>query len=205
MKVMSDLLTLTDAAREKVLEVRNVEDDANDLGLWFEVSGEAGASYNYEMYFRRLDEAAPDDARVDVDGVSVIVPADSVDALRGATLDFTAAGMVVNNPNHPHVEPSPALPETATLDSDLAREVHAVLEEQINPAIAAHGGAAGLVGVDGSVAYIQLSGGCQGCAMSTATLRQGIEVAIIENVEGISEVIDVTDHMAGTDPYYASA
>ena len=205
MDPMDDLLTLTPAAREKVLEVRNAESDADELALWFEVSGESGPSYSYEMYFRRLDEAGPADARVDADGVSVIVPADSVDKLQGASLDFTAAGMVVNNPNHPHVEPGPALPETVTRDSDLAREVHGVLEEQVNPAIASHGGAAELVGVDGSIAYVQLSGGCQGCAMSTATLRQGIEVAIIENVEGISEVVDVTDHMAGTDPYYASA
>jgi len=205
MRGMDALLTLTDAAREKVKEVRAAEADADELALWFEVAGESDGSYSYEMYFRRLEELGSDDARVDADGVTVVVPADSVDKLRGARLDFTAAGMVVNNPNHPHVEPEAPLPETMTLDSDVAREVAAVLEEQVNPAIASHGGAAELVGVDAGIAFVRLSGGCQGCAMSTATLRQGIEVAIIENVEGISEVVDVTDHLSGANPYYASA
>ena len=202
---MSDVLTLTDAAREKIAEVRDAEDDAETLALWFEVSGEANGSYSYEMYFKRADEASPADEHLDLEGLQLVVPADSVDRIRGARLDFTPTGMVVNNPNHPHVEAEPALPESATLDSDVARAALTVLEEQINPAIASHGGAAELVGVDASIAYIRLSGGCQGCAMSTATLREGIEVALIENVEGIAEVVDVTDHMSGANPYYASA
>lgn len=200
---MSDLLTLTDAAKDKIAEVRSSEPESDSLALWFEVSGEANGSYSYEMYFKRADEAGDADERLELGELALVVPADSIDKLRGAKLDFTATGMVVNNPNHPHVEPAgPALPENATLDSDLAREVQTILEEQVNPAIASHGGATRLVGVEGSIAYIQLMGGCQGCAMSTATLREGIEVAILENVEGISEVVDVTDHLSGANPYY---
>ena len=80
-----------------------------------------------------------------------------------------------------------------------------VLEEQINPAIASHGGRADLVAVEESIAYLRLSGGCQGCSMAAATLSQGIEVAILDMVPEISEVRDVTDHASGTNPYFESA
>jgi Fe/S biogenesis protein NfuA len=77
-----------------------------------------------------------------------------------------------------------------------------VLAESVNPAIAAHGGAASLVSIDGSVVYLQLSGGCQGCGMASVTLKQGIEKILLDSITELTEVVDVTDHMAGADPYY---
>ncbi len=206
MDVMSDLLTITDAARTKVLEVRGNESDPEDLALWLEISGEANGSYTYDMYFRRLDEAGDADTVVSTENFSLVVPGDGADKLVGATLDFSGAGMVMNNPNHPEVAEAPPGPWVdGTLDSDVARQVLAVLEEQVNPQIAAHGGRADLVSVKDTTAYVRLSGGCQGCAMSTATLREGIEVAILDGVPGIDEVLDVTDHATGENPYYAPA
>ena len=76
---------------------------------------------------------------------------------------------------------------------------------QINPQIAAHGGFAELVAVDGSIAYLRMGGGCQGCGMAAVTLSQGIEVAILDTVPEITEVVDVTDHAGGTNPYYQAA
>jgi Fe/S biogenesis protein NfuA len=80
-----------------------------------------------------------------------------------------------------------------------------VLETQINPAIASHGGRADLVAVEEGVAYLRLSGGCQGCGMAAVTLGQGIEVAILDAVPEIERVVDVTDHASGTNPYFESA
>ena len=80
-----------------------------------------------------------------------------------------------------------------------------VLEEQINPAIASHGGHAELVAVEEPIAYLRLGGGCQGCGMAAVTLSQGIEVAILESVPEITEVVDVTDHASGANPYYEAA
>ena len=80
-----------------------------------------------------------------------------------------------------------------------------VLEEQINPAIAAHGGRAELVAVEDGVAYLRLGGGCQGCGMAAVTLSQGIEVAILDAVPEMTQVVDVTDHASGTNPYFESA
>jgi Fe/S biogenesis protein NfuA len=80
-----------------------------------------------------------------------------------------------------------------------------VLAEQINPAIAAHGGRAELVGVEGTTVYLKLGGGCQGCGMAQVTLGQGIEVAIRAAVPEVGEIIDITDHASGENPYYEAA
>lgn len=89
-------------------------------------------------------------------------------------------------------------------EADLRARVAEVLDGQINPAIAAHGGVIHLIDVKGNTVYLQMSGGCQGCASSTATLRLGVESAIREAVPEVGEILDVTDHAAGANPYYAS-
>jgi Fe/S biogenesis protein NfuA len=79
------------------------------------------------------------------------------------------------------------------------------LEELVNPSIASHGGRADLLGLDAEagVAYLRLSGGCQGCAMSQMTLKQGIETTLLEEVSELTRVVDVTDHGGGENPYYS--
>jgi Fe/S biogenesis protein NfuA len=91
------------------------------------------------------------------------------------------------------------------LDTDIARRVTAVLDRDINPSIASHGGHAELAAVEGATAYLRLGGGCQGCGMATVTLSQGIEVAITHAVPEITQVVDVTDHASGTNPYFEPA
>ena len=87
----------------------------------------------------------------------------------------------------------------------MAQRILQVLEHQINPSIASHGGRADLVAVEDDIAYLRLSGGCQGCGMASVTLSQGIEVAIKDNVPEILNVVDVTDHAQGANPYYEAA
>jgi Fe/S biogenesis protein NfuA len=199
------VLTLTDSARAKVLEVRAAEPEPESLALWLEVSGVQGDVFTYDMYFRRLDEAAPEDTVLAHDDLAVVVPAAHVDQVRGATLDLQGGGMVLQNPNSPP-PPAPAAPRPqGDLSGPVAQAVLAVLEEQINPAIASHGGRAELVAVEEPTAYLRLMGGCQGCGMASVTLSQGIEVAIIDAVPEISEIVDVTDHASGTNPYFESA
>jgi Fe-S cluster assembly iron-binding protein IscA len=94
------LVTVTDAAREKILEVRAVEPDPDALALWLEVSGAEGATYTYDMYFQRLDEARSDDGVQRHDDVSIVIPQASLDKVRGSTLDLSGAGMVLQNPNN---------------------------------------------------------------------------------------------------------
>lgn len=86
----------------------------------------------------------------------------------------------------------------------MRRQIQKVIKEEINPFVANHGGEIALVDYLDKNVYIQMSGGCQGCAASTATLKQGIERILRENFpEDVNEIIDVTDHEAGNDPYYS--
>jgi Fe-S cluster biogenesis protein NfuA len=77
-----------------------------------------------------------------------------------------------------------------------------LLEEQINPALASHGGFVHLVKVEDRDVYLEMGGGCQGCAASKATMRYGVESAIRRVAPQVRQVIDVTDHAAGVNPYF---
>jgi Fe/S biogenesis protein NfuA len=205
MVAVSDVLTISPEAQQMVLDVRNAEADPEGLALWVEVNGEANGAYTYLMEFRPTGELT-DDVLVEHEGeLAVAIPAESVDLLRGSTLAFNG-GMVMQNLNRP-VPASPVMADRppADLSGDVPQRVIQVLEEQINPSIASHGGHAELVAVEESIAYLRLSGGCQGCGMAAVTLSQGIEVAILDMVPEITEVVDVTDHATGSNPYYEAA
>lgn len=210
---MSDegpLLTITEAAREKALWFRSRDPNGDKLALWLEVTGVSDGDYQYNMTLQFLDRAGPDDVVQHHDDLAVVVPAGSVDALRGAKLDrqgdLETGGIYVLNPNPPP-SPSPAVGTAppADLSGEVPQRVMQVLEQQINPAIASHGGRAELVAVEDEVAYLRLSGGCQGCGMASVTLSQGIESALQEAVPEIARVVDVTDHAAGENPYFEPA
>ncbi|MFQ5798534.1 MAG: NifU family protein [Bacteroidota bacterium] len=85
----------------------------------------------------------------------------------------------------------------------IKEKVQQLFETQINPAVAQHGGYVELVDVKGNVVYLQLGGGCQGCGMADVTLKQGIEHAIRESVPEAGDILDVTDHAGGRNPYYS--
>ena len=88
------------------------------------------------------------------------------------------------------------------LSTPAAATIQRLLDERINPAVAAHGGHIALVDVTENTTYIRLEGGCQGCGMADVTLKQGIEQQIKQAVPAIRAVLDVTDHAGGTNPYY---
>ncbi len=84
----------------------------------------------------------------------------------------------------------------------MRRKIIKVIEELVNPAIASHGGEVHFEDFVNNKVYIRFSGGCQGCSSSQATLKNGIDRLIREELPSISEVVDATDHTAGTNPYY---
>ena len=202
----------TDAALVMVLELRSSEVDGESLALWIEVTGSSKGAYTYGMYFQAIGDASTDDWSEERGGLTIVVPADSIAKIRGSVIDVRPdaeqGAMFIENPNRP---PRPAGKSPAMagplvdLSGDVAQRVIQVLEQQINPSIAAHGGRADLVAVEGDTAYLRLSGGCAGCGMAAVTLSQGIEVALCESVPEITRVIDITDHAAGTNPYYEAA
>ena len=203
------VLSITEVARQKVLRVRANESEPETLALWLEIAGVANGKYKYDMYFQPMDYAGPTDVVQRHDDLSVVIPAFSVDKVRGATLDVQGdpieGGLVLDNPNSPSPAVGVAGRPPADLSGDVAQRVLQVLDSQINPSIASHGGHAELVAVEEGVAYLRLSGGCQGCGMASVTLSQGIEVVIKESVPEVTQVVDVTDHASGANPYFESA
>lgn len=198
------VLTVTERA---VTDIRNLlvaEDDADDLALWVQVTGANGPDYAYDLAFESLDEVAEGDAVTDHDGLRVVIPAASIDALRGATLDLPddadQGGLVLRNPNKP--DPMAGLELSA--DGDLAERVTAVIDQVVNPMLAQHGGFAQLAGVQDTRVFVLMGGGCHGCSISWLTLKSGITKTIMEAVPEVTEVVDVTDHATGENPYFTS-
>ncbi len=209
-----DVLTLTDEARNVVLDALAGEASPQELALWVEVIGTQGPGYSYDLYFSETAQA-PEGAAVGRDGdVTIVVPASSVDKLRGSRLEFATnggGGLVLVNPNQPSPsELHPGIPEEILalgVDGDLAVRARRVLDDEVNPSIASHGGRADLVAMDEEkkIAFITMGGGCQGCSLSRMTLSQGIETALRAALPELSEVRDLTDHASGANPYYSHA
>ncbi len=162
------------------------------------------------MYLKSIDGVSSDDVVVIVtEDLRVVVPAGSVEQMRGSTIDLSDApgggGLFVHNPQNPSPAVDASRTSTPPPEGPVADRVTQILNQQINPAIAAHGGHAELIAIEDDVAYLRLAGGCQGCGMARVTLSQGIEVAIRENVPEVTSVVDVTDHSAGETPYFEAS
>ena len=202
------IVLIDEEALPLLLEVRDREDDGNDLGLVIAVSGVGDGRYTYEMAFMLVDQAGPDDLVDTSSALPIIVSAADAPNLRGARLTMSRnllqPGLTIENPN----TPSPAIGtdlDPAELTGSVAEKVKAVIDQAINPAIASHGGFVEVVAIEDATVYLKMGGGCQGCGMATVTLSQGIETTLTGMVPEISKVIDVTDHAGGSNPYYEQA
>jgi Fe/S biogenesis protein NfuA len=195
------VFTVTPEAIARILELREAETDPSSLALRVEITGTSGVEYAYDLTFDPIAEAEEADVIYQQEALPVIVPAGSIEQLTGATLDVPAGGgpgLVLRNPNRP----DPLSGKHLVLTGTIAEQVEQLLKEQINPSLASHGGFAALKGVEGDKVYVTMGGGCQGCAVSAMTLRDGIARAIKESIPEVTEVIDTTDHDAGENPYY---
>ena len=85
----------------------------------------------------------------------------------------------------------------------MRHKIQKLLNDTVNPMVAQHGGQIELVDYVNRTAYIRMSGGCQGCSSSAMTLKQGVEKAIFEAYPRVKQVVDVTDHSSGANPYYS--
>jgi len=201
---MSDntVLSVTPEALEMIIQLRDQEPGEGEFALSVEVTGFRGAQFTYELAFMPLAEKESGWVEERHGDLAIIFPETDVAKLEGATLELTDQGLAMNNPNSP--APPPMEAPKGDLTGPLVDRINQVLTEQVNPAVAAHGGGAELVSVDGTIAYLRLYGGCQGCGLAQVTLKQGIEKILLESIPELTEVLDVTDHASGTDPYYQS-
>jgi Fe/S biogenesis protein NfuA len=198
------IITITSAAIAELAALRDTEPDADRLGLRLEIISKPGEDFTYDLSFDVVTTAAfTDDVRTHTEGdvtLKVIIPANSLDLLEGATLDHTSsAGLVIRNPN------KPLAPTVEGLISDdaLSAEIDALVQTEVNPALAAHGGFVSYVGHDNEgTAYLTMGGGCHGCSMSRMTMMEGVQTMIVEQIPTVERVRDLTDHTSGENPYY---
>jgi len=188
----------------KIIELREQEPGEKDYALFLQIDGMQGNQFTYDLSFLDVKEAREGDVQLHFGGLPVIIAAKDKDNFDGASLNLSEDlnSLEMDNPNTPSpniLNTSEPLPE---LTGELAEKVQTILDQQINPAIASHGGVAKLVNVEGNDIYLQLGGGCQGCGMAQVTLSQGIEASLRESIPEIGNIIDATDHASGDNPYF---
>lgn len=199
------MIKFTDEAKEQVLAVIRQQQGRKPV-LRVQATTNGTAEFQYSMQLITVDEQSPDDLVLDSGEFPVILDPRSAENLKGATVDFEdkilRSGFKFHNPNKPEV---PTLGEgpREDLTGPAAERVQRLLDTEINPAIAAHGGQVHLLGVRNDKVYLSFGGGCHGCGMADVTLKEGIETRIKEVVPEIMEVVDTTDHSTGENPYYS--
>ncbi len=197
---VSSIITITDDALAELVKLRDSEEDAASLGLRLEIVSGPGEEFKYDLSLDEFRKAAFTDEVRTHTGMKVIIPAKDVELLEGAILDYTAnGGLVIRNPNKPSV---PVI-EGLVNDDALSAEIEAIVATEVNPALAAHGGFVTFAGHDeAGTAYLTMGGGCHGCSMSKVTMLEGVQTTLVEKVEGIQRVRDMTDHQSGENPFY---
>ncbi len=189
------MVTISDTACTKIVEL--IEKSPNAVkGLRISGTAVSPLKVDFRMAFIGEAEETGTDQSIDFEGFTVFVDTDSAVLVEEATVDYVeglmGSGFKIERPR--------SLPEG--LDGSLVEQVTKVIEEKINPGVAGHGGRISLVDIKDKTVIVQLEGGCQGCGMADVTLKQGIEVMIKEAIPAIEEVLDVTDHANGRNPYY---
>ncbi len=104
------------------------------------------------------------------------------------------------------LSPPPEIPAGEMIPPDMLRQrIQQIIDDQINPGVASHGGYVEVVDVADNNVFLRMGGGCQGCGAADMTLRMGVEKLLREEVPQIQQVFDETDHAAGQNPYYAAS
>jgi Fe/S biogenesis protein NfuA len=182
------VITITDSARDRILQVMEGKGLVGH-SLRVSIRGRGPTGFEYGMTFDGSDGEQPDDTALSAGALKILIDPDTLRHAQGARIDFADGGFQIDNPN-------------PIWDDPRAQTVQALLDEQINPAVARHGGFVQLMDVKDDTVYVLLGGGCQGCGMVDVTLKQGIEVLIKEALPEIEHVVDTTDHAGGTNPFY---
>jgi len=194
------MISFTDRAREMLLSfVADGEEETQALRI---TVGGSPMAPTFDLILVNVNERTDDEEEMETDGLAVFVKTADVATLEGAAVDYIER---VNESGF-EVRPvasttAPGTRRVANTTGPIADRVREVLDSQVNPAIAAHGGQITLIDVEDNEIYVEMGGGCQGCALSRMTLRQGVERMLREAIPELTAVHDVTDHSSGENPY----
>ena len=192
-------LGFSESASSRLKEALDGNDEKTGLRISARAAGPEQFSYNMKLI--GSNERVAEDIVLENDGFVICLDPLSAESLDGASIDFVETegeiGFKFDNPNKPRsVSPS------SELEGSMEEKVKQILESDLNPALASHGGWINLVKVEDNRVYVTLAGGCQGCGMANMTIKNGVEARLKELIPEIEEVIDVTDHGSGTNPRY---
>ena len=189
------MLKITEPAEEKIASLIAANDQAI-AGLRVAAQAKSPFKTDYRLAFMAEEQVQPELVKASFNGFDVYIDSESSPLLEEAIIDYVegamGSGFKIDNPNQ--------LPPEYR--GTVAEKVMTVIDEQVNPSVAGHGGHVTLMDVKDNVVYVELGGGCRGCGMAKVTLKDGIEKTIKEAIPEIVEVLDVTDHGMGDSPYY---
>ena len=190
------IIQFTDAARQELLKILEAQDLRGKGAIRVAIQGRSANGFEYAMALEQDGQPDADDTVQDEGDFKVFVDAESLPKLRGCSVDYVdqlmGGGFQMNNPN-------PAW------DDPLAASIAELIDTQISPNVASHGGHVQLIDVKDNTVFVRLGGGCQGCGMVDVTLRQGIEALIKQEFPQVVGVVDTTDHAGGNNPYFQPA
>jgi Fe/S biogenesis protein NfuA len=188
-------ITVTDLALEKFMAA--LSDEEEGTGVRVAVQQLNPVNYHYELELVAASAQTEQDLEVLSGEVKFWIDPMSAELIDGTTIDYivseSSEGFKFKNPNDLRFK---------VWDDPVAVKFQTLLEKEINPSIASHGGVITLVDYAEGVATIHMGGGCQGCGQAAATLREGVEAQVKAALPEIIEIIDTTDHESGQNPYY---
>lgn len=200
----TNVLEISQAAVDKIAEMMATRGEG-PLAVRVVVHMAAGGGQS-EFAFVPIEDQKDTDIVLDTGPFMMFFDPMAAESIKGAKVDYdetrytTGFHIQYENPMASYLESR----KKDWGDDPIANKVQQVVDEKINPGVAGHGGWVVLLDVQGDTAYIEMGGGCQGCAVSQMTLKQGIEKVITEEVPEIKQVLDHTDHSGGENPYYAN-
>ncbi len=176
------------------------DQDSDNLGLRLRALNPGLPSADIELTFCAANEMEADDYTFEQDDLHIYIDNSSKTWLENANVDY-----VLNPTGGQLTISAPGLKgRTPTSDAPLEERVQWLLNTEINPQVAMHGGQVSLVEVTpDKLAILKFGGGCQGCGMVSVTLQEGIEKTFREKLPELAGVRDVTEHEKGENPYYA--
>ena len=191
-------LTITESA-EKYLDELLGSQEKDTVGIKIFVSEPGTPRAETCIAYAKEDESLEDYLLIEELSFSLLLEKSSLDFIKDAVVDYSpdkfGGTLTIKAPN----AKLPQLNENASIEE----KINYVLYSEINPSLASHGGEVSLVEVvDKETAVLQFGGGCQGCGMVDLTLKDGVEKTLLEQVEGLKGVMDVTDHSYRENAYY---
>ncbi len=192
------MIEMTERAQEYFNRLL-VQQDIDGLGIRLRVSRGGTPAADCELEFCERNELNGDEWIVECRQFQLYVQGESVKWLRDASIDFepnaTGGQLNIRAPSIKGYMPD--------ADAGMVERVKYVIDAEINPQVASHGGRISLIEVTSAgVVVLQFGGGCHGCGMVDVTLKQGVEKTLKARVPEISAVRDATDHTTGENPYY---